>query len=77
MYRMTYNHKGVTGCSARGIAKRNSKEELLKLAEELKDSICNIEIRPVAEGCEATLPLSVDVNMKEGVFEKNKSIGIF
>jgi hypothetical protein len=40
MYRMTYNHTGVTGCSARGIAKRESKEELLKLAEELKETIC-------------------------------------
>ena len=47
MYRMTYNHTGVTGCSARGIAKRDSKEELLKLAEELKDSICNVEIHPI------------------------------
>lgn len=76
MYRMTYNHKGVTGCSARGIAKRETREELEALAEELKDSICNVQILPVAEGCEATLPLNVDANMKEGIFQKNKSIGI-
>ncbi len=65
MYRMTYNHKGVTGCSARGIAKRNSKEELLKLAEELKDSICNIEIRPIEGIVEQRLPMELFVNMKE------------
>lgn len=76
MYRMTYNHKGVTGCSARGIAKRETIEELQALAEELKDSICNIEIRPVAEGCEASIPLNIDANMKEGVSPKSESIGI-
>ncbi|KFN40659.1 MAG: hypothetical protein JU82_01975 [Sulfuricurvum sp. MLSB] len=65
MYRMTYNHKGVTGCSARGIAKRNSKEELLKLAEELKDSICNIEIRPIEGTVEQRLPMELFLNMKE------------
>ncbi|MEW5831965.1 MAG: hypothetical protein AB1763_03920 [Campylobacterota bacterium] len=65
MYRMTYNHKGVTGCSARGIAKRNTKEELLKLAEELKDSICNIDIRPIENYSEKRLPLEVFANTKE------------
>lgn len=47
MYRMTYNNKGITGCSARGIARRETKEELLELAEVLKDTICNIDIKPV------------------------------
>lgn len=65
MYRMTYNHKGVTGCSARGIAKRESKEELLKLAEELKESICNVEIRPVEGTIEQRLPMELFLNMKE------------
>ena len=49
MYRMTYNHTGVTGCSARGIAKRESEKELHQLAEELKDSICNIRIEKIKE----------------------------
>lgn len=65
MYRMTYNHKGVTGCSARGIAKRESKEELLKLAEELKESICNVEIRPIEGTIEQRLPMELFLNMKE------------
>jgi len=41
---MTYNNKNMTGCSARGIALRDSKEELLALKESLKDSICNVKI---------------------------------
>lgn len=65
MYRMTYNHTGVTGCSARGIAKRESKEELLKLANELKDSICNIEIRPIEGSVEKKMPMELFLNMKE------------
>ena len=65
MYRMTYNHPGVTGCSARGIAKRDSKEELLKLAEELKDSICNVEIHPIEGTIEKKLPMELFLNMKE------------
>lgn len=65
MYRMTYNHRGVTGCSARGIAKRESKEELLKLAEELKEMICNVEIQPISENSGKYLPMKLFANMKE------------
>ena len=65
MYRMTYNHLNNTGCSARGIAKRESKEELLKLAEELKGSICNVEIHPVEGTIEKRMPMELFVNMKE------------
>ena len=65
MYRMTYNHTGVTGCSARGIAKRESIHELKELAEELKGSICNINIEKVKEEMECHLPLDVFANMKE------------
>lgn len=65
MYRMTYNHLNNSGCSARGIAKRESKEELLKLAEELKGSICNVEIRPIEGSIEKRLPMELFLNMKE------------
>ncbi len=65
MYRMTYNHLNNSGCSARGIAKRESKEELLKLAEELKGSICNVDIRPVEGIIEKRLPMELFLNMKE------------
>lgn len=65
MYRMTYNHTGVSGCSARGIAKRETKEELEQLVEELKDSICNVEIRPLQGQTEPKMPMGVFVNMKE------------
>ncbi|MDD2369740.1 MAG: hypothetical protein PHQ90_10590 [Sulfuricurvum sp.] len=62
---MTYNHLNTTGCSARGIAKRESKEELLKLAEELKESICNIHIEKVKEDMDQHLPMDLFENMKE------------
>ncbi|PHM18295.1 MAG: hypothetical protein CJD30_02365 [Sulfuricurvum sp. PD_MW2] len=65
MYRMTYNHTGTTGCSARGIAKRESILELQKLAEELKDSICNIHIEKVKSDMDQHIPMNVFVNMKE------------
>jgi len=65
MYRMTYNHLNNNGCSARGIAKRESKEELLKLAEELKGSICNVDIQPVEGTIEKRLPMELFLNMKE------------
>lgn len=65
MYRMTYNHTGVTGCSARGIAKRESVKELKALAEELKGSICNVHIEKVKEDMDQHLPMGVFVNMKE------------
>ncbi|MDD2828008.1 MAG: hypothetical protein PHW18_00365 [Sulfuricurvum sp.] len=65
MYRMTYNHTGVTGCSARGIAKRETKEELLVLAEELKGSICNVHIEKISDDQQQHLPLEIFANMKE------------
>ncbi|MBD3809126.1 MAG: hypothetical protein IE884_01185 [Sulfuricurvum sp.] len=65
MYRMTCNHTGVTGCSARAIAKRESKEELLKLAEELNETICNVEIRPIEGTIEKKLPMELFLNTKE------------
>lgn len=65
MYRMTYNHTNTHGCSARGIAKRETKEELLKLAEELKESICNVEIHLIEGSIEKKMPMEVFANMKE------------
>lgn len=65
MYRMTYNNKGITGCSARGIAKRETLEELLELAEQLKETICNIDIQPIAGETETHIPVKVEKNMKE------------
>ncbi|MDP3465794.1 MAG: hypothetical protein Q8R86_08505 [Sulfuricurvum sp.] len=64
MYRMTYNNRGVSGCSARGIAKREREEELYALAEELKDSICNIHIEKIKDENFQELPMGVFVNMK-------------
>jgi len=43
-YKMTYNNKNMSGCSARGIALRDTQEELEELKEQLKDSIYNIKI---------------------------------
>lgn len=65
MYRMTYNNKGVVGCSARGIAKRESKEELLLLAQELKDAICNIHIEKINTTQDEHIPMDLFANMKE------------
>lgn len=65
MYRMTYNNKGVNGCSARGIAKRESKEELLVLAEQLKDAICNIHIEKINNIQDEHIPMELFTNMKE------------
>lgn len=65
MYRMTYNHTGVTGCSARGIAKRESEQELQELAEELKDSICNVHIEKIEDEIEKNIPMGIFENMKE------------
>lgn len=64
MYRMTYNNKGVSGCSARGIAKRETVDELIKLAETLKDSICNVEIKPMLLIDEKNMPMKIELNMK-------------
>ena len=41
---MTYNNKNMSGCSARGIALRETKEELEALAKELQESIYNVVI---------------------------------
>ena len=65
MYRMTYNHLNTSGCSARGIAKRESEQELKQLAEELKETICNVEIRPIEGIIEKRLPMELFMNMKE------------
>lgn len=64
MYRMTYNNKGINGCSARGIAKRKTREELELLAEELKEIICNVRIEPIGGEIEQRIPESVDKNLK-------------
>jgi len=64
MYRMTYNNQGVSGCSARGIAKREREEELYALAEELKDSICNIHIEKIKDETVKEIPMGVFTNMK-------------
>ena len=65
MYRMTYNNKGVNGCSARGIAKRESKEELLVLAQQLKDAICNVHIEKINNLQDEHIPMNLFANMKE------------
>ena len=48
-WRMTYNNREMYGCSARGIAVRETKEELEALAEKLKETIYNVKIEPVRE----------------------------
>lgn len=60
---MTYNNRGVQGCSARGIAIRDTVQELLDLAEDLKETICNIEIKPMDTN--ANKPMRLNKNMKE------------
>lgn len=65
MYRMTYTNKGVSGCSARGIAKRESEEELLVLAQQLKDAICNIHIEKINNPHDEHVPMDLFANMKE------------
>lgn len=65
MYRMTYNHTGVSGCSARGIAKRESEQELRELAEQLKDSICNIHIEKIDDEKVKDIPMDLFINMKK------------
>lgn len=65
MYRMTYNHTGVSGCSARGIAKRETEQELRELAEQLKESICNIHIEKIDDENVKDIPMDLFINMKE------------
>ena len=43
-WRMTYNNVDGAACSARGIAHRETKEELEALAKELNGKISNIKI---------------------------------
>ena len=43
-WRMTYNNIGAAACSARGIAHRETKEELEALAKALKGKIEKIKI---------------------------------
>ena len=43
-WRMTYNNIGGAACSSRGIAHRNSKEELVALAKHLEGKIDNVQI---------------------------------
>ena len=43
-WKMTYNNKNMSGCSARGMSLRDTKEELESLREELKDEIYNVKI---------------------------------
>ncbi len=48
-WRMTYNNISGAACSARGIAHRETKEELEALAKSLEDKITNIMIQKVQE----------------------------
>ncbi len=48
-YRMIYKNKNFAGCSARGIALRDTKEELEALKDELKDQIYDVCIQEVKE----------------------------
>lgn len=48
-YVMTYNNKNMSGCSARGIALRNTKEEIEALHEKLKESIYNVKIEKIED----------------------------
>ena len=43
-WRMTYNNVNGAACSARGIAHRDTKEELEALAKELGSKISNVKI---------------------------------
>ncbi len=45
-WKMTYNNKNMSGCSARGIALRDTKEELEALKKQLKKNISNVRIEP-------------------------------
>lgn len=44
LWRMTYNNVDGAACSARGIAHRETKEELEALAKELEGKISNVLI---------------------------------
>lgn len=44
LWKMTYNNANMSGCSARGIALRDTKEELELLKLQLADKIYNVKI---------------------------------
>jgi len=48
-YKMTYNNKNMSGCSARGMSLRDTKEELEELENELKEFIHNVKIEETAK----------------------------
>lgn len=52
-WKMTYNNKNMTGCSARGISLRDTKEELEALKKEIEDEIYNVKIEENAACKEA------------------------
>ena len=47
-WRMTYNNRDMHGCSARGVAIKESKEELELLAKTLQKSIYNVQIKEIS-----------------------------
>lgn len=46
-WRMTYNNVDGAACSARGLARAKSKEELEALAKELEKTIYNVKIEKI------------------------------
>jgi hypothetical protein len=44
-WKMTYNNTDMSGCSARGIALRDTREELEALKCQLADKIYNVKIK--------------------------------
>jgi coenzyme F420-reducing hydrogenase gamma subunit len=52
-WKMTYNNKNMSGCSACGVSLRDTKEELELLKEQLKDEIYNVKIEKNAAHKEA------------------------
>jgi len=61
-WRMTYENVGAAACSARGIAHRETKEELEALAKVLGDKISDvkIELRP------SSLPKATQTKLDSG-----------
>ncbi len=47
-WRMTYNNRDMHDCSARGVAIKESKEELELLAKTLQKSIYNVQIKEIS-----------------------------
>jgi hypothetical protein len=46
-WKMTFNNTDMSGCSARGIAFRDTKEELEALRFQLADKIYNVKIEKI------------------------------